>query len=140
MEDVLNSGLLLLGNALLALLAFGLKKLTDWIAAKVTNEFAAGVISRADDLAIKVVRDVYQAYIKPIKDAGDGRATPAVKETAKGKAVDMLKGYLGEKGIKEIVKLLGGDGELDAFLSSLIENAVTDSKNAGKLAAAPDQP
>ena len=132
MEDLLNSALLLLGNTALALLALGLGWLTKWIATKVHNEKAAGIIMRLDDTAMKVVREVEAAYVAALEEANaDGVLTDEEKATAKAKAVAALKSYMGEKGLKELGKLLDIGGALDGFLSATIENAVAASTNIG---------
>jgi hypothetical protein len=122
-EDLLNQALLLFGNAVLATLAIVLGWATNWIAKKVKSEHWAGVISRTDDLVMKIVRDL----------------TTEEKEAAKAAAMAQLKGYLGVKGLKEVASLVS-DGKLDDYLSGLIENAVANSKNSGKLARRPVRP
>jgi hypothetical protein len=134
MEDLSYQLLLLLGNAAIGLLAVGLAYLTKWLATKVKNDRAKGIIMRADDLAIRVVRDVYQGFVSAKK--GTAAWTSAEKKAAKDRALAKLRSYLGTKGAGEIGWLLGGQGKpLEDFLSSAVENAVVHSKNVGRIAS-----
>jgi len=142
MEDLLNQALLLFGSAALGLLSVGLGWLTNWLAKKCKSEHWAGVIMKTDDVALKIVRDIYQSYVDPLKVANqDGKLTEAEKKHAKEQALDQLKSYLGTKGLNEIASLVSA-GKLDSYLGTVIENAVSTSKNTGKLArrARPTRP
>lgn len=130
MEDILNHALLLFGSSVLALLTAGLALLTNWIAKKIKSEHWAAVVMKTDDVAIKVIRDVYQAYVEPLKAANaDGKLTEDEKRNAKAMAIQQIKSYLGAKGLNELASLLSA-GKIDEYLSSVVENAVSNSKNA----------
>ena len=46
------------------------KKIGNYFASKVKNEYWRGVVDRIDDAALKAVKLVYQAYVGPIKKQG----------------------------------------------------------------------
>ena len=140
MEDTLNTLLMTFGTAALGLVSIGLTWLTKWIATKVKNERAAGIITRVDDVVMKVAREIFLGYVNPLKKASaDGKLTEAENANAKEKALEAAKSYIGAKGIKEIGWLLTGDDHAGAveYISTAIENAVAKRKIEGKAAAPP---
>src|SRR5574337_134964 len=79
--------LMAFGSAALAALTWGLSLLANWIAAKVKNEKGASIVSRVDDLAIRVVRDVEATYVAALEEANkDGVITEEEKAEAKRRA------------------------------------------------------
>ena len=134
MEDLLNTGLVLFGDALLAALAVGAGFLTKWIATKIKNERVAAIIGRVDDVVMKVVRSVFQSYVKEIKRGNeDGKLTKQEKMIARDSAISEAKSYLGLKGLNELRWLLAGTvGSVDDYIGTVVEAAVVHSKNTGR--------
>lgn len=119
--------LMLLGPALLALLGYGVVKLNQLIAAKVKNEAIKGILSRLDQAALDAVKSVYQSYVEPLKAAG--ALDDAAKAKAKAAALENIKGFMGEKGIKEAMKVLGLEGDkMDDALANKVEAVIADQK------------
>lgn len=136
MEDVLYKILLIGGDALVALLAAGLTVLTGWLATKVKNERVKGIILRTDDVAMKVVRDVFQGFVEPLRKAG-GALGEADKQEAKRRAIESAKGFIGVKGWNQILWLVNGDPvAAEKYVAAVVENAIVESKNLGKFARA----
>lgn len=133
MEDLLNQGLLLFGNAALA----GLSLLFVWLAklsaGKIKSEYWSRVTTKLFELSIRVVRSVFVAYVEPLKAAQGGKLTDEQKATAKQKGLDALKSYLGMKGIKEIGKVFATD-KIEELLGDTLESALEDSRNASRTA------
>jgi hypothetical protein len=136
-STLFDKALVAFGSAALAVLTWALKQLADYVAAKVKNAKWAGMISRVDDLGIRVVREVEATYVAELELANkDGVITAEEKAGAKAKALEVLKSYLGAKGLGELAKLLGADS-IDSFLAASIEHALANHDNAEALAAGP---
>ena len=126
------------GTAAIAALGWLLKLLTNWLATKVKSEYWSGVITRADDLALRIVNDTYQNTVQKMKEAkADGKLSQAEKDQVKGAALKSLKDLLGTKGLREIAKLLGADSSVEGFLSTTVEHAVATAKNVGAASKGP---
>lgn len=128
------------GAAAVSALAWLLTKVAAYFAAKVKSERWAGVISRVDDTAFRVVRDVEATYVAELEAANaDGVITAEEKAAAKAKAMAALKSYLGKKGLSELAALLGADS-LDGFLGASIEHALASHEVTKALAVPPSSP
>ena len=105
-----------------------LGKLTDYIASKIKNQQIADMVRRVDEAALKAVKLTYQAYVGPIKKEG-ASLNDQEKAMAKELAKAEIKDYLGPKGIREALEILGLDKEkLDRFFDGSIESNVYDEK------------
>jgi hypothetical protein len=135
MEDIIHWVIMTFGAAILSALTGILAKAFQFLAEKVKIQKISSIIGRIDDLAIRVVGDVHQTYVKSIKASNaDGKLTEEEKELAKKMALDKLKSYLGPKGLGELQWLITGDETPGQFLASVIENILDKEKKA---AAAP---
>lgn len=96
--------------------------LPAWIKAKVKNEATAGVLARLTQLAFNVVQEIQQTIVSGLGD----RATVAQLESARDQALATLKSHLGEKGLKELMDVLGlaDNAALERLLITFIESAV----------------
>lgn len=127
MEDLIFELLYVLGGVIVTAIGAALTKLTNAWANKTDSEYLGGLIRRLDDLAILVVTDINQSFRKPREKIGEW--TVESKRRALLNAKGALKSYLGPKGIKELLKLVGGDQDaLDALLESAVEGAVDRTK------------
>lgn len=129
MDNVLNE--IIFASLSLVLMGLGtvLTRLTNNWANKTKSEYLSNVILRIDDLAMLVVTDLAQSWKAPRER--DGKWNDANKEEAKKKAVTALKEYLGPKGVKEVLKLVGGDSiKLDNLLGTAVESQVKRLKTA----------
>lgn len=125
MENLFSEAVLIFGGAIVTTLTAVLAKLFQYLSGKVKSGKVSDIIMRVDDLAIKVVSDVHQTYVKEIiKAKSDGVLTKDEQGTAKKKAIEALRLYLGPKGLNELKWLITGDSGLDNFLGSVIENVV----------------
>lgn len=136
-QEWLYQLLTLLGSGLVVVTSFGLKKLADYLAAQTKSQALKSFWQRTDDLAERVVKETYQAYVEPLKAAGTW--TPAAAATAKAQAIAKLKSYVGLEGLRSLEYLFGGgDGKtLDAFLGTFVEAAVHDVAKSAVATAAP---
>lgn len=108
-----------------------------WLTAKTSTTIDDRIGEKLGNLAMIAVKSTYQAYVKPLKDAG-AWATEH-HETAKNLALEEFKSYLGPKGLKE---LAGQFGDVGTLLGGLVDTAVHDNKRDAALvtpAAAPAQ-
>lgn len=108
--------------AFLAFLTWAAAKLGAWIRTKVRNETAAGILDRLSQLAIIVVQEVEQTVVSALPD----RADKAALLVARDQAITTLKSHLGEKGLRELMTVLGlkNDAAVDKILLSHIESSV----------------
>lgn len=123
MEDIIIAILGLFGTVIMGFFTKALASAVGLLSSKVRNETLRGIVERLDDLVLKVVNEVYQTYVREIKNAReDGTLTEEEKAEAKRIAIAKLKEYLGPKGLTELHWLVTGNA--DDFLSTLIENTV----------------
>ena len=122
----------ILSPVFLAALTWAASKLARLIRTKVQNEDLKGLLLRLDDTALTVVKDLQQNMAKQMKAASaDGKLSEAERQQLKDAALAAVKAYLGPKGRAEINKILGlQDGPMEGLLSSKIEAAVLDLRNA----------
>lgn len=100
-------------------------KLPEWVKAKVKNESVEGVLMRLTTLAFTVVQEVQQTFVSNLTSP-----TPEQLKEARDKALAALKTYLGPKGLEELKKVLGLDGDtaVERLLITFIESAVHNLK------------
>lgn len=127
MQDQIETiGMLIIKGIVLPLIGLALTwasaHLPAWIASKVKNQRAAGVLDRLGTLAFTVVAEVEQTVISGLK----GRATLADLMGARDQAIATLKSHLGDTGLKEIQTVLGLNdaNAVDKLIISFIEAAV----------------
>lgn len=119
------------GGAIIAGLTWLFTKGAKYLSAKTANQYLAGVVNRLDDVALKVVNDVYQTYVKERKRLSeDGTLSEEDKKMAKQIAIASLKDYLGEKGLTELKFLFTGmdTSKVETVLGSVVEDAVAKQK------------
>lgn len=130
-EQLETVGILILKGVVLPvvglLVTWASLKLPTWISAKVKNESVAGVLARLSALAFTVVTEVQQTFVSTLKDP-----TPEQLKEALDRALASLKTYLGPKGIKELMTVLGLENEAaaDKLITTYIEASVHSLKMA----------
>lgn len=122
----------LLGTILLALMSMGAAKLVALIQAKTKNEWLKTALVRATDAVFQAVHFVEQTMAAKLKDAAsDGKISAEEGAQLKAAALDAVKSYLGDNGMKELMSILGFDSpSLDKFLSDKIEASISQIKQA----------
>lgn len=120
--------------ALLTFLTWAAAKLGAWIHSKIRNEAAAGVLDRLGQLAINVVQEVQQTVVSALPDKADKAALLAARD----QALATLRSHLGEKGIRELMTVLGlkDDNAVVKLLLSYIESSVFMLKTQSPFVAA----
>jgi hypothetical protein len=120
---------------LIATLTWLATKLAQLIQARVKNEYLRGVLLRLDDTVLTVVREIHQVSVEALKAAApDGKLTPEVKAMVKRSALDAIKKHIGPKGLGQLARVLGIDGEaVDKLIGTRVEAAVHDLKHARTL-------
>lgn len=113
-------------------LTWGATKAASWLSAKAKNEYAKGAIGRLNESVVTAVREVEMTVKTEIKDRkADGVLSKQDYEHIKASAVAIAKTYLGAKGVKEIVSVLGIDSALiDKLIGGKVEVAVSEMKAA----------
>jgi hypothetical protein len=108
--------------AFLAFLTWAAARLGAWIHSKVRNETTAGVLDRLGQLAINVVQEVEQTVVSALPDRTDKAALLAARD----QALATLKSHLGERGLRELMTVLGlkDDDAVVRLLLSYIESSV----------------
>lgn len=103
-------------------------QLGAWIRSKVRNDAVAGVLDRLAQLAFNVVQEVQQTVVSSLPD----RANKAALLAARDQALLTLKSHLGEKGLRELMIVLGlkDDDAVVRLLLSYIESTVLTLKTA----------
>lgn len=138
-ELLLGKGFDLLAYLIMALLglistAFGF--LARWISAKTGSE-RAGVIAERLGVALeRAVKATWQTYAEDLKKGrSDGKLTDDEKAEARKRAIDFAKSYLGPKGIRELLWVLGIDSsKLDGALGDMLEPFIAKAKEDAKAA------
>jgi hypothetical protein len=120
---------------LIAVLTWVSTKLAQLIHARVKNEYLRGVLLRLDDAVLSVVREIHQVTVEALKAAApDGKLTPEAKVMVKRAALDAIKKNLGARGLTQLTRVLGIDGEaVDKLIGTRVEAAVHDLKYARTL-------
>ena len=135
MQDQIETiGMLIVKGVVLPLIglfvAWASAKLPALINARVKNESVAGVLDRLSALAFTVVTEVQQTVVSGLGD----KATVDELKKARDQAIATLKTHLGEKGIKELMDVLGikTPDAVEKLLITYIESAVHNLKTAPK--------
>ncbi len=127
MQDQIETiGMLLVKGVLLPIIGLAITAaslwLPSWIKSKVKNESVAGVLERLTTLAFSVVTEIQQTIVSGLGD----KATKEELLAARNLAIATLKAHLGEKGLKELMAVLGlaDAAAVDKLLITFIESAV----------------
>lgn len=129
-EQIETFGMMLIKGviapAFLALLTWAAAKLGAWIHSKVRNEAAAGVLDRLNQLTFHVVQEIEQTVVSTLSNKADTSALRAARD----QALVTLKSHLGDKGLRELMAVLGlkDDDAVVKLLLSYIESAVMTMK------------
>lgn len=101
----------------------------------IKNKAAQDLAKRVQDLAMVVVQDTWETFVEEVKTQ-EGGLTPEAAKVARDRALESLKSYIGPRGIKAIMYLIGqGDLQgktLDEYLTSEIHAALVEAKNVGR--------
>lgn len=91
---------------------------------------AAEILLRLAVAMKDAVLEVHQTYVEARKAASeDGKLTDEEAEEAKDLAIEAAKAYLGPKGIRELLGVLGiGEDALDGWLGGKVEATVAELK------------
>lgn len=117
--------------AILAIFGWAGVQLVRFINAKTSREYIKAVTARLNDAVQLVVRDLSQTVVEGLKEAAaDGKITEEERADLRRIALNNLKSYLGVKGLKLLIKVLGV-GDLDKFLVSKIEAQIYRDKVEG---------
>ncbi len=137
--DILIGVSYLLGPILMAAFSWLSVKGAELIGAKVKNARLRGILFRLNDAVFTAVREVQQNMIDSIK-AGGGVLDPRAREEAKNAAIATVKSHIGERGIKELIEILGlEEKQIDDIIGARIEAAVHDLKQGMLKAPAPEK-
>lgn len=110
---------------ILGLVANLVKKWSDKLKADTDNKLAGAALSKVTTLAYVVVSEVSQTIVADLKAAAvDGKLTDEEKAQIKASAVAKLKSYISLDEAKRLI----GVGDIDSFLGTLIESAVSETK------------
>lgn len=130
LDTILVSVAAVLSPLLTALLSYVAVKTAQWLASKTKNEYTKGVLFRLNDAVFTAVKDVQQKLGDAMRDASaDGKLTSDEKARLKSLAILEAKAYIGKKGLKQLMTVLGLSTEtVSALISNKIEAAVADVK------------
>ena len=119
-----------------AALTWCLAKVAAYVHAHTNNTIVNGIMSRLDSSAVAVVKEIQQTVVDDLKAGKHGILTADDALNIKSHAMAKVKAYWGEQGIAKMMEILGlSSPELDAMLSSKIESAVHDLRNAAPVQA-----
>jgi len=125
LADSLIPALGVLASALVGLAMWGLRLL----AKKVENDWIRGVMERSTESVNRAFLEVEQTFVAHAKDKnGDGKLSKEEAGEALDLAVGKAKAYIGQKGLNELGKILGGSDIIDSFLGSGVEANVAKKK------------
>jgi len=83
------------------------------------------------------VQEVWVGYVEALKKDPDrdGKLSEEERVEARERAIEIVKSYLGAKGIAALLKALGIESDfLDSFLGASVESALADVKRAERAA------
>jgi len=127
MDVVMLNVVVGVSGIVLALLGFGVYRATGWLKASTHNEQMQGVWDRLSKAAMRIVADVNQSYVEPLKKAGKWNDETAAE--AKKKAIEKLRSYVGPKGLGVLAYVAGFEDEnLDDLLETFVESEVGTQK------------
>jgi hypothetical protein len=137
--DLALMALQLVAPLLAGAITWALAKLAAHIQASIQNQYLQGVLLRIDHAVVTVVKDLQRTVVDQIKAASaDGKITADERRRIKNAALDLVKSYLGAKGLRVLGDVLGlSGGALDDFLSSRIEAAVHDVRVTDRAVGGP---
>lgn len=123
----------ILGVLVAGLIGLAAKKLSDLLKAKVDNQLLEGALLRLNEAVGSAVLEVEQTVVKVLKEAlADGALSEEEKARVKAAAVDKAKALLGEKGLDQILKVLGLKSP-DELLAAKVEAAVASLRSLPKV-------
>lgn len=109
--------------------------LARWVWVQITNSYVRGVLERTWVEVQAAVREVGQTYTDVLRQGNeDGVLTPEERAEARTQAIAIIKSNLGRKGLKRLMRIVGGD--LDQWLGTQVESAVRlEKKSLPRVAA-----
>lgn len=123
------------GTAVLALIAVALGFLISWIKTKTDNALINRAVAGVSEFARLAVQEVWVGYVEALKKDPDrdGKLSEEERVEARERAVEIVKSYLGAKGIAALLKALGIESEiLDSFVGAQVEQALVTERRAAK--------
>lgn len=123
------------GTAVLALIAVALGFLISWIKTKTDNALINRAVAGVSEFARLAVQEVWVGYVEALKrdPDRDGKLSEEERVEARERAVEIVKSYLGAKGIAALLKALGIESEiLDSFVGAQVEQALAAERRAAK--------
>jgi hypothetical protein len=126
----------ILGPMLIAALTYASVRLAAYIKAHTENVRAQGILLRLNDAVATGVGSVEQTVVSTLQaNTVDGRLSPQAAGKAKDAAIALIKAQLGDKGLAELIAILGvAPAAVDGVISSKVEASV------GKLPDSPPRP
>jgi len=124
----------LFGETIMTVVGLGLTALiallSAWLKGKIGTDKADALLRAVKDLAMTVVRDVWQTTVEALKEKSkDGKLSSAEINDIKSKALAKFKSYLTAKQLHLLIKAFGQSG-VDGFLGMHIEAAIAQNKSA----------
>ncbi len=129
--DLINALVVAVGSALIALATFGIR----WIYLRIRSELLDRALQAVVSAAHLAVREVWTCYVEELKaSAADGKLTDAEKQEARERAIELIRSFVGRKGLALLVREFGfDDANLERFLGSSVEQALAAEKSAGAM-------
>ena len=124
--QILSSLAAVIGPLFVAGLSWLIVKATQWLQARTKNELIIGIIGRVGIFVETTVRSLEQTVVGELKRVSDDGVITAEEATqVKAAALANVKSLLGEKGLKELMRILGlNEGGVDKFLGDQVEAMV----------------
>jgi hypothetical protein len=136
-RDIVILAAAVLSPALLLALSWTGARLTHLIGALARKERATGALLRLDQTVFAVVREIQQVTADPLRAAApDGKLGTNVPSMLHRAAISRVRQHLGTRGVSELARVLGLDGDaLDRLLATRVEAAVYELKRPHELAS-----
>lgn len=94
----------------------------------IKNQTASGIVERFNDIVVNVVVMLGQTMASEFRDANaDGKLTKDEKIRLRNRAIAIIRGYIGPKGIALLAKILGIE-DIIGYIETRVETAVADRK------------
>lgn len=128
MKEILPQLVQALVPLLIAIGTWALYSAANWFRAHAKSEYQRGVVSRLADAVATIVAETQQTTVEALKAAAsDGKITAAEATEVKEGAISRVRGYLGQRGLKELENVFDRE-MIDKVIASKIEAEIAQMK------------
>jgi hypothetical protein len=119
---------------LMLVLTYASARFAAWLRRRIENEKIEEIFLRVNDAVLTAVRELQQILVDELKRANaDGKIAPHEKDAIREKALENVKSYLGARGIKILMRVLGLTASgAERYLGAQVERAVFEERERAR--------